>query len=41
MIGAHGGRISVGEGLDGRGTTLVLHLPLHSQPDLGQLEGDE
>ncbi len=29
MIGAHGGRISVGEGLDGRGTTLVLHLPLH------------
>ncbi|MFO6383474.1 sensor histidine kinase, partial [Pseudomonas aeruginosa] len=22
MIGAHGGRISVGEGLDGRGTTL-------------------
>ncbi|HCK4565283.1 TPA: histidine kinase, partial [Pseudomonas aeruginosa] len=41
MIGAHGGRISVGEGLDGRGTTLVLHLPLHPQPDLGQLEGDE
>ena len=41
MIGAHGGRISVGEGLDGRGTTLVPPPPLHPQPDLGQLEGDE
>ncbi|WP_240923380.1 sensor histidine kinase, partial [Metapseudomonas otitidis] len=34
MVGAHGGRVSVGEGLDGRGTTLTLHLPLHPQPVL-------
>ncbi|MEK1905817.1 MAG: sensor histidine kinase KdpD [Pseudomonas sp.] len=32
MLGAHGGRVSVGEGLDGRGATLTLHLPLHPQP---------
>ncbi|MBM7062165.1 sensor histidine kinase KdpD [Pseudomonas sp. UL073] len=34
MIGAHGGRVTVGEGLDGQGTTLTLHLPLHPQPQL-------
>ena len=34
MVGAHGGRVTVGEGLDGRGTTLTLHLPLHPQPRL-------
>ncbi|SDH77227.1 sensor histidine kinase [Pseudomonas panipatensis] len=38
MVGAHGGRISVGEGLDGRGTCLTLHLPLQPQPDLEQLD---
>ncbi len=32
MIGAHGGRVTVGEGLDGRGACLTLHLPLHPQP---------
>ncbi|MBB2496100.1 sensor histidine kinase [Aquipseudomonas ullengensis] len=32
MLGAHGGRVTVGEGLDGRGATLTLHLPLHPQP---------
>ncbi|BAU75048.1 sensor histidine kinase [Metapseudomonas furukawaii] len=34
MVGAHGGRVSVGEGLEGRGATLTLHLPLHPQPRL-------
>jgi two-component system sensor histidine kinase KdpD len=37
MVGAHGGRVSVDDGLDGRGATLCLHLPLHPQP---QLEDD-
>ena len=32
MVGAHGGRISVGEGIDGRGTCISLHLPLQTQP---------
>lgn len=32
MLGAHGGRVTVGEGLEGRGATLCLHLPLHPQP---------
>ncbi|MGB4074745.1 DUF4118 domain-containing protein [Pseudomonas sp.] len=32
MLGAHGGRVSVGDGLDGQGASLVLHLPLHPQP---------
>lgn len=32
MVGAHGGRVTVGEGLDGRGASVVLHLPLHPQP---------
>ncbi|MBT8765262.1 sensor histidine kinase [Metapseudomonas boanensis] len=34
MVGAHGGRVSVGDGIDGQGTTLTLHLPLHPQPQL-------
>ncbi|WP_137817211.1 sensor histidine kinase KdpD [Pseudomonas sp. 2FG] len=33
MLGAHGGRVTVGEGLDGRGASLTLHLPLLPQPD--------
>ncbi|MGE8154693.1 DUF4118 domain-containing protein [Pseudomonas vancouverensis] len=32
MIGAHGGRISVADGIDGRGTCITLHLPLQAQP---------
>jgi two-component system sensor histidine kinase KdpD len=32
MLGAHGGRVTVGEGLDGRGASLTLHLPLTRQP---------
>lgn len=32
MVGAHGGRISVGDGIDGRGTCITLHLPLQEQP---------
>lgn len=34
MVGAHGGRISVAEGLDGRGTCITLHLPLQAQPGM-------
>ncbi|WP_434672483.1 DUF4118 domain-containing protein [Pseudomonas sp. R1-15] len=34
MVGAHGGRISVDEGLDGRGTCIILHLPLQAQPGM-------
>ncbi len=32
MVGAHGGRVGVGSGLDGQGASLTLHLPLHPQP---------
>lgn len=32
MVGAHGGRIGVGDGLDGRGTCITLYLPLQAQP---------
>ncbi|VVP05045.1 Sensor protein KdpD [Pseudomonas fluorescens] len=32
MVGAHGGRISVGDGIDGRGTCITLHLPVQEQP---------
>ncbi|RON53506.1 sensor histidine kinase [Pseudomonas frederiksbergensis] len=32
MVGAHGGRISVGDGIEGRGTCITLHLPLQEQP---------
>lgn len=34
MLGAHGGRVTVGEGLDGLGASLILHLPLHTQPQM-------
>ncbi|WP_397453381.1 DUF4118 domain-containing protein [Pseudomonas sp. NA-150] len=33
MVGAHGGRISVAEGIDGQGTCITLHLPLQAQPE--------
>ena len=33
MIGAHGGRISVADGIDGLGTRITLYLPLQHQPD--------
>ena len=32
MVGAHGGRISVADGIDGRGTCITLHLPVQEQP---------
>ncbi|MDE1166309.1 MAG: sensor histidine kinase KdpD [Pseudomonas sp.] len=32
MIGAHGGRILVGDGLDGQGTCITLCLPVQTQP---------
>lgn len=32
MVGAHGGRVSVDEGLGGRGTTMRMHLPLPAAP---------
>ena len=31
-LGDGGGAVTVGEGLEGRGTTLTLHLPLRAQP---------
>lgn len=34
MIGAHGGRVSVDEGLDGRGASVILELPLQPQPEI-------
>ncbi|MGB6211230.1 DUF4118 domain-containing protein [Pseudomonas mandelii] len=34
MVGAHGGRISVADGIEGRGTCITLHLPLQEQPGL-------
>ncbi|MFP6848062.1 MAG: sensor histidine kinase KdpD [Pseudomonas sp.] len=34
MLGAHGGRVTVSEGLDGLGTSMTLHLPLHTQPQM-------
>ncbi|MET1079879.1 MAG: sensor histidine kinase KdpD [Pseudomonas sp.] len=34
MLGAHGGRVTVADGLDGDGTCMTLHLPLPPQPDL-------
>lgn len=38
MIGAHGGRVTVGAGLDGRGACLTLHLPLSEQPEGSEAE---
>lgn len=34
MVGAHGGRISVADGIDGHGTCITLHLPLQTQPGM-------
>ncbi len=34
MVGAHGGRITVADGIDGRGTCITLHLPLQAQPGM-------
>ncbi|QKZ03810.1 sensor histidine kinase [Pseudomonas eucalypticola] len=34
MIGAHGGRIRVADGVDGQGTCITLCLPLQTQPGL-------
>ena len=34
MVGAHGGRISVADGIDGRGTCITIHLPLQEQPGM-------
>ncbi|WP_257945718.1 sensor histidine kinase, partial [Pseudomonas plecoglossicida] len=36
MIGAHGGQIRVGEGIDGQGTCITLCLPLPQQPEAEQ-----
>ncbi|WP_017902693.1 sensor histidine kinase [Pseudomonas asplenii] len=32
MVGAHGGHITVAQGIDGRGTCITLFLPLREQP---------
>lgn len=34
MVGAHGGHISVADGIEGRGTCITLFLPLPTQPGL-------
>lgn len=34
MIGAHGGRVFVGEGIDGHGASVTLELPLQPQPEM-------
>jgi two-component system sensor histidine kinase KdpD len=39
MIGAHGGRISVGQGIEGHGTCITLYLPLQTQPQ-GETESE-
>ncbi len=41
ILGAHGGSVSVGDGLDGRGTTLTLHLPLLAQPRLDDADRED
>ncbi|MNN12862.1 Sensor protein KdpD [compost metagenome] len=41
ILGAHGGSVSVGDGLDGRGTTLTLHLPLLAQPQADEADRDD
>ena len=33
MVGAHGGRVEVGQGIEGMGTSIALWLPLPVQPD--------
>jgi two-component system sensor histidine kinase KdpD len=34
MIGAHGGRVFIGEGIDGHGASVTLELPLQPQPEM-------
>ncbi|MCQ4295161.1 sensor histidine kinase KdpD [Pseudomonas stutzeri] len=34
MIGAHGGRVSVDDGLNGKGASVILELPLSPQPEM-------
>ena len=38
MVGAHGGRITVAEGIEGLGTCITLFLPLPEQPEPGTEE---
>lgn len=38
MVGAHGGRITVAEGIEGLGTCITLFLPLPEQPEPGSEE---
>jgi len=33
MVGAHGGRVEVGQGIEGKGTSIALWLPLPVQPE--------
>jgi two-component system sensor histidine kinase KdpD len=33
MVGAHGGRVEVGLGIEGKGTSIALWLPLPVQPE--------
>ncbi|WP_241492783.1 sensor histidine kinase, partial [Pseudomonas endophytica] len=40
MVGAHGGRITVGEGSGGQGTCITLYLPLCEQPAMEQEEAE-
>ena len=40
MVGAHGGRITVGDGIGGQGTCITLYLPVSVQPGL-ENEGPE
>jgi two-component system sensor histidine kinase KdpD len=39
MVGAHGGRVEVDQGIDGKGTCIALWLPLPAQP-YAELEED-
>jgi two-component system sensor histidine kinase KdpD len=41
ILGAHGGAVTVGDGLEGRGTTLTLHLPLRAQPRADEADRDD
>ena len=40
MVGAHGGRITVGDGIGGQGTCITLYLPLRDQPAMDQEEAE-
>ncbi|MCY1409062.1 Sensor protein KdpD [compost metagenome] len=41
ILGAHGGSVTVGDGLNGRGTTLTLHLPLLAQPQADEADRND